>query len=104
MREQFRSAFSSYLVLIIAIGSLDNKSNLITGEPEHGPDGEDRGDGDHGSDQGPDSGHHLCAGGRQGGGERLPPGAVGPEGALLGNVEGEQQSQMAALTITLLMW
>ena len=68
-----------------------------SGESEHGPDGEDGGDGDHGGDPGPERGHHLRAGGGEGGGERLTPGALGPAGALLGNVEGKQQSQMATL-------
>ena len=61
------------------------------GESEHGPDGEDGGDGDHGGDPGPERRHHLRAGGRAGGGERLTPGALGPAGALLVNVEGKQQ-------------
>ena len=69
----------------------------IPGESEHGADGEDRGDGDHGGDQGPERGHHLRAGGRPRGGKRLAPGAVGPARPLLGNVESKQQPQMAAL-------
>ena len=70
---------------------------LGTGEPQHGADGEDGGDGDHGGDPGPGRGHHLRDGGRARGGERLTPGALGPAGALLGNVEGKQQPQMATL-------
>ena len=78
--------------IIYCLGNHDNP-----GESEHGPDGEDGGDGDHGGDPGPERRHHLRAGGRAGGGERLTPGAVGPAGALLGNVEGKQQSSMATL-------
>ena len=42
--------------------------------PHPGGGGEDRGDGDLGGGPGPDCGHHLRPGERQGRGERLTPG------------------------------
>ena len=88
--------------LYLAVGNLNNNPNLGAGEPEHGSDGEDRGDGDNSGDQGPKRRHHLRAGGGQGCGEWLPPGALGPAGALLGNVEGQQQYQMATLILRII--